>query len=141
MASALCLPGCVASLLPGAPSKPHALASLTSLLTPSAQGSQDPNQNASLIQNSLAACLPLTPFGNVGNTMISITGGSEESHQVRPSVIGMQLHVATATPVFPLECPEPGLSPGDAETPHLHSFTEYLLWGLAPGKKEVKTSD
>lgn len=125
----------------GVPSKAHALASLTLLLTPSAQGSQDPTLNACLVQNSPAGCLPLTPLGNVGNTMIYIFGGHKESHQARSSVLGVQLPVAAATPVFPLECPEPGLSPGDTETPHLSGFTEYRLWGMAPGKKEVKTSD
>ena len=73
--------------------------------------------------------------------MISIMGRSEESIQVRFRVIEVQLYAATATPIFPLECLEPDFSPGDAETPHLRGFSEYLLCGLAPGKTEVNTGE
>lgn len=140
-ANALWLPGCVITLLTGAPSKAHTLASSTSsLLTTSARRSQGPNLNASLVENSPAACLPLTPLGNLGYPVTSITGRSEESNQVRFSV-GAQFHAAIATPVFSLKSLEPGLPPGDAEAPHLCGFVEHFLWGLAPGKKEVRTSD
>lgn len=99
-ANALWLPGCVITLLTGAPSKAYILVSLTSsLLTTSARASQGRNLNASLIEHSPAACLPLTPLGNLGYTAISITGKSEESSEVRFSVVGVQQHAAIAIPV------------------------------------------
>lgn len=101
-ANALWLPGCVITLLTGASSKAHTLASSTSsLLTTSAQRSQGPNLNASLVENSPGACLPLTPLGNLGYPVTSITGRSEESNQVRSSVRA-QFHAAIVTPVFSL---------------------------------------
>ena len=57
-ASALWLPGYVASLLTGIPPKAHSLVSLTTLLTTSVQGSLNPNLNASLEKTALRLAFP-----------------------------------------------------------------------------------